>query len=143
MKGSKHLEHNCVWLVLLIDVIVQWVDDLVEAKSHAVLEVLRMIFRVGNASAGSKHRIDLLEQGFLKELQELASRDHRVRDHGSNPGNLLCMDFSKQPLPIRDQILANLVLVIRKMRQQSQEMLVVGQSIEVMVLMLKAPSILY
>ena len=69
MRGGEHLEHYCVGLVLFVDVIIERIDDLIEAEGHAVLEVLRMILRVRNASSSSKCRVDLLEQGILEELQ--------------------------------------------------------------------------
>ena len=60
MRGGEHLEHYCIGLVLFVDVIIERVDDLIEAEGHAVLEVLRMILRVRNTSISLKCRVDLL-----------------------------------------------------------------------------------
>ena len=60
MRGGEHLEHYCIGLVLFVDVIIERIDDLIEAEGHAVLEVLRMILRVRNTSISLKCRVDLL-----------------------------------------------------------------------------------
>ena len=61
MQGGEHLVGNCVRLVFLVDIVVQRIDNLVEAKSHATLEVLRAVFRVRRSSTGLERVVDLLE----------------------------------------------------------------------------------
>ena len=61
VQESEHLVGDRKRFVFLIDVVVQRVNDLVEAKSHAALIVLRMVLRVGKSGTGPERIVDLLE----------------------------------------------------------------------------------
>ena len=102
--ASENFVSCCERFMLFVDVLMQRIDDLIEAEGHATLEVLAVILRRRRPGASLECIVSLAQKCILKDLHELSSRDNFAENGTANPGYFFICDLAKKPLPVHDQI---------------------------------------